>query len=453
MKLLGSITKDYTINILKWGYLNKKFSEKFILSVQQSIGHLLNKKIQKYCGNFSTSVTVEVGEQLLESIYYTMDINFRDNFDMDSSIDLLKYNSIEEIFKRGEEKLKYLLEETKQIYDRVCKNKYNTELIAYNDTLIKEFSNFFEVYDMKFNAQDIKISVDYPLVFGDYNLEGIYYIKNYLETIEIENRFCNHFESKEIENLLDINARRYKLNYRDLLTNIFELVINNTILSIMIDGEFENLYIFKEEIDYLKSNLSLDNIEQEVSKAVDTMIGQLNINDEKEMQYINLYKNRFIDELKEYIVQDCIENLAVVCDRFLEEYFNKTKFVVTENKLNDYEFRSLLYEIEEEDNINKKVEIIKERINSFDDFCDILKADCFYNKEYKVLFDSLGEIELALLGKFIFFEEVQMGKFNFLNEIFKERTYYYLWQENYIEYMKTQTIDKINKVKNYIITL
>ena len=32
MKLLGSITKDYTINILKWGYLNKKFSEKFILS-------------------------------------------------------------------------------------------------------------------------------------------------------------------------------------------------------------------------------------------------------------------------------------------------------------------------------------------------------------------------------------------------------------------------------------
>ena len=48
MKLLGSITKDYTINILKWGYLNKKFSEKFILSVQQSIGHLLNKKIQKY---------------------------------------------------------------------------------------------------------------------------------------------------------------------------------------------------------------------------------------------------------------------------------------------------------------------------------------------------------------------------------------------------------------------
>ena len=173
MKLLGIITKDYTINILKWGYLNKKFSENFILSIQQDIGSLLNKTIQKYCGNSSTSVTVEVGEQLLESIYYTMDANFRDDFNMDKYIELFKQNSIEVIFKMGEQKLKDLFEETKQIYNRVCQNKYNTEVIAYNNTLLKEFGNFFDIYDMKFNAQDIKISVDYPLIFGDNDLNEV----------------------------------------------------------------------------------------------------------------------------------------------------------------------------------------------------------------------------------------------------------------------------------------
>ena len=172
MKLLGIITKDYTINILKWGYLNKKFSENFILSIQQDIGSLLNKTIQKYCGNSSTSVTVEVGEQLLESIYYTMDANFRDDFNMDKYIELFKQNSIEVIFKMGEQKLKDLFEETKQIYNRVCQNKYNTEVIAYNNTLLKEFGNFFDIYDMKFNAQDIKISVDYTLIFGDMGVNG-----------------------------------------------------------------------------------------------------------------------------------------------------------------------------------------------------------------------------------------------------------------------------------------
>ena len=91
--------------------------------------------------------------------------------------------------------------------------------------------------------------------------------------------------------------------------------------------------------------------------------------------------------------------------------------------------------------------------NSFDDFCDILNSDCFYNEEYKILFDSLEDIELALLGKFIFFEEIEMSRFNFLNEIFKERQYDYIWQESYIEYMKNQVINKINNIQNYIMSL
>lgn len=450
MKLLGNINKDYMVNILKWGYLNKKFSENFILQIQQDIGDLLKERIQKYCGNSSTSVTVEMGEQLLDCIYYIIDINFRDNFDMNKSIELIKKNSIKDLFKKGEEKLKILFEDTKSLYDRVCANKYETELIAYNDTLIKEFGNFFKVYDMKFNAQDIKVSVDYPLIFGDSNLIGIYYIKNYLETIELENKFCNHFEKEEIENLLDINAKRYKLNYRDLLTNIFEIVINNTILSIIVDDEFDDFYIVKEEIKYLKSNLNLSNVEEKVSNAVTKMIQELNIDDEKEIQYIDSYRNRFVNELKSAIRRNCIENLAVTCDDYLKPSLNQERIILKENRLNDEEFRNILNEIEEECDINKKIEIIKEKINSFEDFCDILESDCFYKEEYTVLFDSLSQIELALLGKSIFYEDIDSDKFNLLNQIFKDENYNYSWQEEYVEYMQNQEIQKISKIQKEI---
>lgn len=250
MELLGSIKCDYTVNVLKWGYLNKQFSENFILSVQQDIGNLLKEKIKKYCKGLSTSVTVEVGEQLLEAIYYTIDANFVNNFNMEKAVDLFKKNSIKDLYEEGERKLKDLFDETRDLYERVCENKYDTELIAYNDTLIEEFGKSFDVYDMDFNPQDIDISVDYPLIFGDLDQRGIYYVKNYLETIEIENMFCNCFDNRDVETLLDINAKRYKLNYRDLLTNVFEIAINNTILSIIVDDDFEDFYIYSEEINY-----------------------------------------------------------------------------------------------------------------------------------------------------------------------------------------------------------
>ena len=448
MELLGSIKRDYTVNVLKWGYLNKQFSENFILSVQQDIGNLLKEKIKKYCKGLSTSVTVEVGEQLLEAIYYTIDANFVNNFNMDNAIDLFKKNSIKDLYEEGERKLKDLFDETRDLYERVCENKYDTELIAYNDTLIEEFGKSFDVYDMDFNPQDIDISVDYPLIFGDLDQRGIYYVKNYLETIEIENMFCNCFDNRDVETLLDINAKRYKLNYRDLLTNVFEMAINNTILSIIVDDDFEDFYIYSEEINYLKNNLNQENVEQKVDEAVKKMVVSLNIENHDLLQYINLYKYRFIDQLKSALTENSLESMAVICDEYLDVDLSKNKLTINPNTLSDEEFREILEEIQEESDINKKIEIIKTKINSFEDFNDILKADCFYGEDYNLLFDSLDELELTLLVRVMFYEEIEMGKFNLLKELFKGSEYDYAWQEAYVEYMKNQMIDKISRIQN-----
>ena len=448
MELLGSIKRDYTVNVLKWGYLNKQFSENFILSVQQDIGNLLKEKIKKYCKGLSTSVTVEVGEQLLEAIYYTIDASFVNDFNMEKAIDLFKKNSIKDLYKEGEGKLKDLFDDTRDLYKRVCENKYDTELIAYNNTLIEEFGKYFDVYDMEFNPQDIDVSVDYPLIFGDLDQRGIYYVKNYLETIEIENMFCNCFDNRDVETLLDINAKRYKLNYRDLLTNVFEIAINNTILSIIVDDDFEDFYIYSEEINYLKNNLNQENVEQKVDEAVKKMVVSLNIENHDLVQYINLYKYRFIDQLKSALTENSLESMAVICDEYVDVDLSKNKLTINPNTLSDEEFREILEEIQEESDINKKIEIIKTKINSFEDFNDILKADCFYGEDYNLLFDSLEELELALLVRVMFYEEIEMGKFNLLKELFKGSEYDYAWQEAYVEYMKNQMIDKISRIQN-----
>lgn len=306
---------------------------------------------------------------------------------------------------------------------------------------------------MNLNPQSVDISVDYPLIFVDENQKGILYIKKYLETIDIENRFCNLFDNKKIELLLDINARKYKLNYKDVLTNIFQIVINNVILSIIINGKLEDFYIYSEEINYLKSNLNLDNVEKEIDEAVYKMIKYLNINDINLLEYINSYIYIFKNEIKSALVKNSLETIVVICDEDLDTSSNKEFFTIEENRIEDKEFRQVLEEIRKEADINKKIKIIRNKINSVEDFNDILKGDYFYKKEYNVLFNSLSDFELAFLLKTIFYEDIEMGKFNLLNEIFKDNKYYYDWQKNYIEYIKNQTIDRIVKIQNKAIDI
>ena len=260
--------------------------------------------------------------------------------------------------------------------------------------------------------------------------------------------FCNCFDNRDVETLLDINAKRYKLNYRDLLTNVFEIAINNTILSIIVDDDFEDFYIYSEEINYLKNNLNQENVEQKVDEAVKKMVVSLNIENHDLLQYINLYKYRFIDQLKSALTENSLESMAVICDEYLDVDLSKNKLTINPNTLSDEEFREILEEIQEESDINKKIEIIKTKINSFEDFNDILKADCFYGEDYNLLFDSLDELELTLLVRVMFYEEIEMGKFNLLKELFKGSEYDYAWQEAYVEYMKNQMIDKISRIQN-----
>ena len=53
----------------------------------------------------------------------------------------------------------------------------------------------------------------------------------------------------------------------------------------------------------------------------------------------------------------------------------------------------------------------------------------------------------------MFYEEIEMGKFNLLKELFKGVQYDYAWQQSYVEYMKNQTIDRINKIQDEVVDI
>ncbi len=60
-------------------------------------------------------------------------------------------------------------------------------------------------------------------------LTRIDYLSGYLRTLEQENKFCSYFPTEDIYVLL----RGYDPHYRELLFNIYELVLHNAAGSLM----------------------------------------------------------------------------------------------------------------------------------------------------------------------------------------------------------------------------
>ena len=130
-------------------------------------------------------------------------------------------------------------------------NCLSTDVIAYNDT-IGGLSMFFSSYDIDYESHETPASIDYPLSNDNTNLTGIEYISEYLHKLQLENEFCSYFPDEEIHSLL----RGYDLHYKDLLFNIYELILTNAIGGLLLGKDQISLQIKDYERQLLQSELS-----------------------------------------------------------------------------------------------------------------------------------------------------------------------------------------------------
>ncbi len=154
------------------------------------------------------------------------------------------------MYNEGKLILQDKFENTRKLYEKTIENKLDVEIIAYNDTLLDGIEAFFVNYDIEFEPHEVPGSIDYPLAFDDWNVQGLNYIRNYLNNINIENRICNYFEQSSITNLLEQYGQMYHINYKDLLINVFELTITNAVFSIITNKDYKTL-----EIKFKRYNL------------------------------------------------------------------------------------------------------------------------------------------------------------------------------------------------------
>ena len=196
-------------------------------------------------------------------------------------------------------------------YIKVKQNKLNIENDTYNDTIIGGIQGFLKIYDPDFKAQDMKITADYPLynnVIG--KLEGIEFIKEYVNSIYLENQFCKKFSEEKIKYLL----YGYSHDYKELIINIFETVLLEVIACKLVQRDIQDLSISTAELNEIyvmlknKDKTEIENIINQVYKEI---CNELIVDNEELQRYINKNLNSVIEIITNATKQDTLDKIFI----------------------------------------------------------------------------------------------------------------------------------------------
>lgn len=385
----------YFQSLLEKAYHCNMLTDTDIEFIQYGCLELLAYRTERYNSGDSSSVSVEVAENIMKSNLYTIGIWLKSFSCTDDAVATLKKVKSSKLYDCGRERITSKINAAKQIFMMTMKNKIDTDNYTYNSTVVDGIKGFFKIYNPDYEAHEIHITADYPLCNPIRNLAGIEFIEKYLESIYYENMFCRYFSADDIRHLL----YGYDEGYCDLIFNIFEQVLTTAIGCELVDSDVISLNITKAQLEYLYAAL-LNKSDEEIHSLI-----------------LNASKNLYCDlnftsiPLQKYI-EKCLPGItSAVCHSIKENTLDKV-FIVKQypeynphiqfsfgEKMDDELYRKIIDEIMNCRCLSDKLAIIKDNIHSLCDMEDLLiDAELSENEVMAVLFE-LSLFEIAALAK------------------------------------------------------
>ncbi len=251
---------------------------------------LLPEQVERYTMGDSSSVPVELAEELLKSVCFTFRVLLKSG---GASLSDLKYGDIDEAFRTGRAAIERELDKGRALYKRALESAPAVQNISYADTL-RNLGRFFEKYDSRFFAHEIPCSIDYQLCHNlPDGLIGVEYINEYLRRIIIENDFCGRFNAGNIGKVL----RSFSPHYKELLVNLYEPLAVNACGLAVVKGDIRALSVSEKDRSELYNEfrgLPRDCAVQKLLSAARRVCAELNITEREEVFYLeetarNLY--------------------------------------------------------------------------------------------------------------------------------------------------------------------
>lgn len=427
-----------TISLLNEGLRTGMLTVPQVDQIQAHIMNLLGKAICDFTNNESSSVRTETAEGILQSLLYSMDYYLMKLPSLQQSMEAIQQINIIEIYKRGLALVNSDIQLARQLLQDVQSTRIPVSLVAYNDT-IDGLGEFFRSYDVKFDAQNTVVSIDYPLLFDDFSRTGIDYIKRYLEHLKLENELCSRFPPEDINLLLEGYGRLYGLDYTQPLINISELVLKNALCTVLTGREVDILAINREDCDLLERRLQMlteGQISGLLQAAMNKIFMRLAIADPSAQQYFQPFTGVFRPQLIKAVRENTLSVLIVLAT---DTNASNTLYYEPGEKLSDEELRSVIDKLLECQDGGGKADIIEKEIHNIEDLVDVLGADCIFDHEYTDVFHRMKDYDLAILATYLLNDSPLSNDIALSMDHLHRTENELSWQEELKRYLETDT--------------
>lgn len=394
------------------------------------ISKVLDQQLIYFTKNESSSINIDVAENLLMSVYFTISMSLKKSHNINEMIDRLKNHSIESIFKDGQRIIKRKYIKSKSILIKLKSSKMNIDNYSYVDTIDYGLDLFFNKYDYFFKAHEVPGDIDYQLSNDVFSYIGIEHIEKYIINLSYEETFCKCFDINEIKSLLF----SYSDNSYELLLNVFDIVLTNSIGSFIAGNDCMRLNIKEYDKEIILNRIVKDYSENKlntfINKYLCEIIKKLNITDYSFRTYIK----RSLNKVKENFVYSI--NKGILKNEFVtfKEKNKQTLQYKPAPKLSNTQYKKVFEELLVLDKIDDKINVIKTKVKNIEDMIDILSSEVFMDCEYSTFFKSLDYFTLALILAYVPYIE----DFNAYDET---------WHKEFAKYYLTVSQNTRNKIK------
>lgn len=245
---------NYTQSLLEESMRAGILSGEEVERVQLELLNLLAEQIQRYTNGQSSSVSESTAQSLLQSVFYFTDTALL-SLPVPDAADRLKLGGTKALFSAGSELVKAYAEQARNLLNQISAERLDVELLAYNGT-IDSLPDFFADYDVRFAPQEANGGcIDYPLSEDDMLVGGVRYIRNYLQTLALEDDICRRFSIRDTNLLLEQYGKAYQYNYREMLVNILELLLTNAICAVLLGRSARSVLLSPTDCQVLKTKI------------------------------------------------------------------------------------------------------------------------------------------------------------------------------------------------------
>lgn len=441
---------QYTLALLWDACRAGIIDEESVNCTHRDILNLLKDLIMKYTKGESSSVQAETAQRLLESILYAIDARTILFADPAEAVVIIIKHGVNAIYNQGFQLVTASTESSRALYLNLKAHKLGVGTHAYNLTIEGGLAGFFADYDPRFQAQDTVASIDYPLLFDDMSITGIFYIEQYLKKLAMENCFCQLFSTASAAKLLERYGQVYAIDYRETLLNLFEVLLTNAIFAVLAGSKPLELNISPTQFDLLRQRLidsPLEDCSRLIKAALEALIAAIPRPPIGLSDYMRNFMPILIPGFWSGLQNDTLPNVMIVD----LPPIRRTDIIFDRGvRLDDDGFRTLVEQVIDTNSPAGKAVLISASVHSIEDFIDLLEADCLFDDEFEVLYETLGDLELSILARIVFLEDLRLAGTDFFLPNTFIKSLDIEWQTAYIQFLQSLNLERLDSIQNLI---